>query len=160
MSQIASEYESLIREHLDHVQDIELVFLKGHLLIEQCLTLLLELQLVQPKRLRPLNLMFNKKLEVYLSISGNSIISYDLEHVLKEMNSLRNKLTHNFRHPEFNDQLRSWLQAAAQRKIPDQICNLHSRRQLVEGISYIVGFLVGAISGIKASKKTYVNSSP
>ena len=101
------EFEKLIRENLESLQDVELVLLKGHLIIEQLITELLELSLREPNRLNSINPMFAKKLEIYLAIEGNSIISSGLEIVLKELNALRNKLAHNLRHPNFENGVKS-----------------------------------------------------
>jgi len=69
------EFEKLIRENLERLEDVELILLKGHLVIEQLITELLELSLKEPERLKSINLMFAKKLEFYIAIDGNAIIS-------------------------------------------------------------------------------------
>ena len=51
----------LIRENLERLEDVKLILLKGHLVIEQLITELLELSLKEPERLKSINLMLAKK---------------------------------------------------------------------------------------------------
>jgi len=145
------EFEALIKENLESLEDKELIFLKGHLVIEQLLTELLELSLSQPERLNSIRPMFNKKLEYYLSIDGNSIISEGLESVLKSMNSLRNKLAHSLNHPNFDQLLIEWIERASKQRIENPNDNAAVRRQLISGISYIAAFLSGAVHAKKST---------
>lgn len=144
------KFEKLIKENLSRLEDIELVLLKGHLIIEQLITELLELNLSEPNRLKSINLMFAKKLDIYLAIKGNGIISKGLEIILKDLNSLRNKLAHNLNHPDFNDLLIDWVQRASKKKIEKDTENEEFiKKQLIISISYISAFLSGAIEANK-----------
>jgi len=144
------EFEIIIRENLKPIEDVELVLLKGHLVIEQLITELLELNLTDPSRLNTINPMFSKKLEIYLAIDGNSLISKGLEKILKELNSLRNKLAHNLKHPNFDQLLKDWVQRASRTKIdnPEDISEI--RLKLIDAISQISAFLTGLVEAHKA----------
>lgn len=139
------EFEKLIRENLERLEDVELILLKGHLVIEQLITELLELSLKEPERLKSINLMFAKKLEFYLAIDGNAIISSGLEKILKDLNSLRNKLAHNLNHPNFDELLKNWVQRAAKKRIEVIENESELKQQLIASISYIAAFLSGAV---------------
>lgn len=143
------EFEKIIRENLEPLKELELILLKGHLVIEQLVTELLELNLRDPSRLSAINPMFYKKLEIYLAIAGNSIISDGLEKLLKDLNSLRNKLAHNLKHPNFNIMLKDWVQRASRTKInnPDDIPEIRSK--LIDAISQISAFLSGVVEAQK-----------
>ena len=145
------EFEALIKEHLENLEDRELIFLKGHLVIEQLITELLQLSLTQPERLSSMRLMFHNKLECYLSIDGNSIISEGLESVLKSMNSLRNKLAHSLDHPNFDQLLIEWIERASKSRVENHNDDIAVRAQLISGISYIAAFLSGAIHAKKCT---------
>ena len=139
------DFKKLIQENLESLEDAELILLKGHLVIEQLLTELLEQSLKEPKRLKTINLMFAKKLEIYLAISGNLIISEGLEKILKKLNLLRNKLAHDLKHPQFNQMLTDWVQLAAKEKIENPNDPIIIKQQLIKAVSYISAFLSGAI---------------
>ena len=144
-----SDFEKLIQESLESLEDVELILLKGHLVIEQLLTELLEQTLNEPERLKSIKPMFAKKLEFYLAISGNSIISEGLEVILKDLNSLRNKLAHNLKHPNFNNLLTDWVQRAARQRIEDANDPEIIKQQLITAVSFISAFLSGAIDAEK-----------
>jgi len=139
-------FEQVIRENLEPLEDVELILLKGHLVIEQFLTELLENELKEPDRLKTINPMFAKKLEIYLAIAGNAIISEGLEVVLKNLNSLRNKLAHDLKHPQFDQLLTEWVQRAAREKIDKPNDPKIIREQLIKAISRIAAFMSGALS--------------
>ena len=139
------DFEKLIQENLESLEDVELILLKGHLVIEQLITELLEQTLKEPARLKSINPMFAKKLEIYLAISGNSIISEGLEVILRDLNSLRNKLAHDLKHPNFNQLLTDWVQRAARERIEDPDNPEIIKKQLIAAVSYISAYLSGAI---------------
>jgi hypothetical protein len=147
------DFEKKIRENLEPLEDVELILLKGHLVIEQLLTELLEHELKEPERLKSINLMFAKKLEIYLAVAGNSIISNGLEAILKDLNSLRNKLAHDLKHPEFNQLLVEWVQRAAKERVEDPNDPEVIKQQLITAISYISAFLSGVIMVEEHMKK-------
>ncbi len=141
------EYEKQIQRVLSPIEDVELILLKGHLIIEQLITKLLELDLVEANRLNSISPMFSKKLEMYLAINGNSIISSGLEILLKDLNSLRNKLAHKLEPPNFNRLLNDWIQRALKTKIESLENNSNVKPFLIGAISVIAAFLSGAIDG-------------
>lgn len=142
---VLKNLEKLLKENLESLEDVELILLKGHLVVEQILTELLEQSLKEPKRLKTMNLMFAKKLEIYLSISGNGIISEGLEEILKDLNALRNKLAHDLKHPQFNQMLTDWVQRTAKERIENLNDPKIIKQQLIKAVSYILAFLSGAI---------------
>jgi len=143
------EFEKIIRENLEPIVDLELVLLKGHLVIEQLITELLELNLTEPSRLSGINPLFYRKLEIYLALTGNAIINEGLEKILKELNSLRNILAHDLKHPNFDHRLKDWVQRASRTKInnPDDTSEIKSK--LIDAISQVSAFLWGAIEAYK-----------
>lgn len=143
------DYEKLIQENLESIEDVELILLKGHLVIDQLLTELLQLSMKDPERLKSINPMFAKKLEIYLAIAGNSIITEGLEKTLKDLNSLRNKLSHNLKHPNFNKMLVEWVQRAARERIEDPDDSAIIKQHLIASVSYIAAFLSGVIHSMK-----------
>ena len=143
------EFEALIKKHLETLQDKELIFLKGHLVIEQLLSELLQLSVSEPERLGALRLNFHAKLEHYLAIDGNSIISEGGESILKSMNSLRNKRAHSLEHPNFERMLLEWIERVSKRRLEKSGNTEAVRVQLISSISFIAAYLSGAIHAKK-----------
>jgi hypothetical protein len=140
-----TQYKKLLEDNLMSIEDTELILLKGHLIIEQLITKLLEFELVDPSRLSTISPMFSKKLEMYLAVAGNSIISEGLEKVIKDLNNLRNKLAHNLNHPNFDHLLIDWVQKAAKQKLNNNEDNKEIKEMLISAISQIAAFLSGSI---------------
>ena len=145
------EFEKIIRKNLEPIEDIELVLLKGHLVIEQLLNELLELSLEEANRLQYIRPTFYNKLEIYLAIEANSIVGDGLEKVLKDLNSLRNKLAHNLNHPGFNGLLIQWVVRAGRKKIKNPDDKALVRKTLISAISQIAAFLSGVLTVKKQS---------
>ena len=83
-----------LEKHLRATDDIELILLKGHLVLEQVLNELLSFHIKSDKRLNSLNLMFAKKLELLIALEdGGRFIESEIDQ-LKEINRIRNKLAH------------------------------------------------------------------
>lgn len=153
MSRKEYEFEILIRENLEGLEDSETVLLKGHLVIEQLLTRLLELSLMEPERLKKIRPMFATKLELYLAIVGNSIISNGLEKVLRELNALRNILAHNLNHQEFEIRLEKWIEMATRQRLASPNSPGLYKEQLITAVSRIAAFLSGVIESKVAFRK-------
>lgn len=86
-------------EEMSAVDDLVHVLLKGHLLIEEALTRILELYLLHPEHLSEAKLTFNQKTLLCraLCLRKNQNGEWEL---ISSLNSLRNELAHRLRSPE------------------------------------------------------------
>jgi len=104
----SDEILKALDKHLAEVEDIELMLLKGHLILEQVLNELLILYFNNRKNLENLNLMFSKKLELLVGLKGPLTgMKADMAH-LKEINRIRNKLAHQLEFDEYHTDLKKW----------------------------------------------------
>ena len=80
--------------HLKSTDGIDLVVLRGHLILEQCLNALL-VHWISPTRFPKLNLNFAKKVDLYEALQ-EPIGQHWTEEIahLRELNRIRNKLAH------------------------------------------------------------------
>jgi hypothetical protein len=87
------------QEEMSSVDDLVHVLLKGHLLIEEALTRILELYLFYPEHLTDARLTFNQKALLCraLCLRKNQKGEWEL---ISSLNSLRNELAHKLRSPE------------------------------------------------------------
>ena len=90
-----SEAEAITRlkKHLPKSNDLTLIILKGHLIVEQELNDILDLDLCDSKQL--LNFTFSNRLAVVKSVLGMSDDLKPLYSYIENLNSLRNQLVHN-----------------------------------------------------------------
>jgi len=86
-------YEWAVWGHLESKKDIEMILLKGHLLLETALEVLLKRNSVAVNN----NYSFFRKINLFESqIETNKTIKSDLVFFLRKINSLRNQLAHEF----------------------------------------------------------------
>ncbi|MFL1465088.1 hypothetical protein [Marinobacter sp. HN1S83] len=95
--------------HLNKDDEIELLLLKGHLILEQALNAQLSLHIPDRKRLDGLNLMFSKKLDLLVALEGGDPLELvDSVKHLKEINRIRNKLAHQLEFKGHYKELKDW----------------------------------------------------
>ncbi|KGO98676.1 hypothetical protein [Novilysobacter defluvii] len=96
-----------LERHLRTKDDIEMILLKGHLILEQALNQMLLGYIKSEKGLSELNLMFAKKLDLLVALSGQSYGADEIAQ-LREINRIRNKLAHQLDFTDFHGDLKRW----------------------------------------------------
>ena len=98
-----------LNSHLHKDDEIELLLLKGHLILEQALNAQLSLHIKDQKKLASLNLMFSKKLDLLVALEDRDPVGVvsSVRH-LKEINRIRNKLAHQLEFKEHHGDLKNW----------------------------------------------------
>jgi hypothetical protein len=91
---------------LREYDEIEMILLKGHLIIEQSLNHLLAANKIDMKRIDSMGLMFAKKLELIMALEVKFIENEYLQ--LKEINRIRNKLAHELFFKDYHMDLKNW----------------------------------------------------
>lgn len=84
---------SLIKEHMPRSNDLELIILKGHILLEYILNQIINIKSDNNLEIENTNFSFNQKIEilVILNIIENNS---DIFQILKNWNTLRNQIAH------------------------------------------------------------------
>ncbi|MFH1315377.1 MAG: hypothetical protein ABIH67_03195 [Candidatus Uhrbacteria bacterium] len=142
-----------LQKHLHATDDVELILLKGHLILEQVLNELLGSHINNVKRLNSLNLMFAKKLELLIALEdGARFIESEIDQ-LKEINRIRNKLAHKLDFDEYHDDLKAW--ACSVVGYTPVTINRRStyRNTLIKAFYLLTGILSGVATGRKETKK-------
>ena len=89
----SGEVFETLEGHLKSTDEIDLVVLRGHLILEQCLNAML-VQWIPAERLPKLNLNFARKLDLYAALQDTQQHwAEEIAH-LHELNRIRNKLAH------------------------------------------------------------------
>ena len=96
-----------LERHLRTKDDIEMILLKGHLVLEQTLNQMLLGYIGKEQDLVGLNLMFSKKLDLLVALSPGLYEKDDI-YQLREINRIRNKLAHNLDFNDYHADLKAW----------------------------------------------------
>ncbi len=96
-----------LERHLRAKDDIEMILLKGHLVLEQVLNQMLLGYIGKEEDLVSLNLMFSKKIDLLIALSGGHYDKDDI-YQLREINRIRNKLAHNLEFNDYHADLKAW----------------------------------------------------
>jgi hypothetical protein len=139
--------------HLKTTDEIDLVVLRGHLILEQCLNALLA-RWIEPERLPKLNLMFAKKLDLYSALQEprGQHCAEEIAH-LRELNRIRNKLAHQLpSKPGHHADVKKWA-CSVVGYTPKTINRRVTYRRIVLKAFYLLtGYLSGAASMAEAIK--------
>jgi len=139
-----------LESHLDKYEEIELILLKGHLILEQAINEQLSIHIADKKKLSALNLMFNKKIDLLVALEDRDPISFtaSVSH-LKEINRIRNKLAHQLDFQDYHKDLKTWA-CAVLGYTPKTIDRKRTYRNMVRKAFY---FLAGVLIGNSEAKK-------
>lgn len=133
--------------HLKSTDEIDLIVLRGHLILEQCLNALLA-QWIAPERLPKLNLMFAKKVDLYEALHGPSGQHWTEEIAqLRELNRIRNKLAHQLPSKQgHHADIKKWACSVVGCTPKTIDRRLTYRRVVLKAFYFLTGGLAGAAS--------------
>lgn len=142
------------KKELLELQSIELILLKGHLLLEICLNELLKVYVRDWKSFDKLGLMFSKKLALYQALVGNRSWPCGYGDCLSEINRIRNKLAHKIDFDDYHVDLKKWA-CKLLGYTPKTINRKRTyRNTLVKAFGLLSGLLSGAAQAGQALKRT------
>jgi hypothetical protein len=136
-------YESLETELMKQTE-IELILLKGHLILEQAVNQHLMLYIDNRKKLDSLNLMFAKKVDLLMALEGEKPNAWQqYASNIKGINKIRNKLAHQLNFKNYHSDLKLW--ACDVLGYTPKTINRSStfRNTVVKAICFLVAFLIG-----------------
>ena len=146
MKMESSEVFDSLEGHLKATDEMDLVVLRGHLILEQCLNALLT-HWIAPDRLPKLNLMFAKKVDLYEALQKpGQHWAGEIAH-LRELNRIRNKLAHQLpSKPGHQADVKKWA-CSVVGYTPKTINRRVTYRRIVLKAFYLLtGYLSGAAS--------------
>ena len=124
------------------LQDTELILLKGHLLLEEQITSLIESYLMKPKGLEQARLSFAQKAHLLFCLHQISITHDDLKLIL-ELNRIRNRLAHEADFEKNHEDLRQWACSVLDHT-PKTIRRPKTyRNTLAKAFAILIGFYTG-----------------
>ena len=145
-----------LRQHLPDEDDIDLIILKGHLLLEESLERIIRTIVAQGDLLKNDLLSFYQKawLARAMSWSQHRGKLWDL---ILTLNTLRNALVHHLEPPEFDAKVKAFLASASTDYGPsglrEEIRNSPVPDQLRHAIVVLMGFLGSCEQDARAYRK-------
>jgi hypothetical protein len=141
-------FEDRIDRHMPRSDDLTLLVLKGHLLVEEGLDALLRVLLKNPEALAPANLNLFSRLCIVRALFGNT----EMIDAAIALNNLRNKLAHHLEHPQVERLTNDFISRFEKRfsaKIndPSDALQMSLARRLRRCINYLCGYFNGAAEG-------------
>ncbi len=98
-----------IWSNLDKQKEIDLIILKGHLILEILVGVCISKYLSEGEDIESLNLTFYKKVNLLKLLSKNEFNDIDKAILyLKQINTIRNKLAHSFKFDEKKSGIDKW----------------------------------------------------
>jgi hypothetical protein len=135
---------------LKEYSDMEMILLKGHLVLEQILNQLIAAHQLDMKRIDGMNLMFNKTLELAMALNSDPI-KEEYPH-LKEINKIRNKVAHELFFDDYHNDLKKWASAVLG-YTPKTIDSKRTyKNHVIKAFAWLSGLLLGISNGIEAGK--------
>ena len=146
------DLEHAVTIALKDYDEMEMILLKGHLILEQMLNHLLVAYGVDEKRLTRIDLMFAKTLELAVAMSGQVI--EELYPHLKEINRIRNKLAHELFFEKYHVDLKKWASSVLGYSPKTINTKRTYKNHVIKALAFLAGALQGLSRGIEAVKSS------
>ena len=142
----SGEVFETLEGHLKSTDKIDLVVLRGHLILEQCLNAML-VQWIPAERLPKLNLNFVRKLDLYAALQDTQQHWADEITHLHELNRIRNKLAHQLpSKPGHHADVKKWACAVVGYSPKSMDRRATYRNTVLKAFYLLTGYLSGAAS--------------
>lgn len=143
------ELQQRFEEQLRHVDEVALIVLKGHLLIEEMLDSIISKFVFHPEFLEAANLRFAQKVSVARSISLDEN-NNDMWQLVVTLNTLRNELAHSLTSSKRAAKTEAVIELYF--RLADDIPKSEELRGQPEHIviSYAIAFFLGFLSSFQA----------
>jgi len=145
LSDLSKVYECAVGIQLERVKNIELILLKGHLLLEVAIDNAIHV-FNKHDVLNCKDLSFHKKLQVLESLQLD--IQSDLKQALlhlKQLNRLRNRLAHEFTFDGGSDDLGRWSEAVLADFPGTKVCRHTFRTKIIQAFGALGSVVVDPI---------------
>ncbi len=130
-------------QHLPGADDMTLLALKGHLLIEELLDEIIWAHCKTPEALQDVEIRFPAKVRLVQALTGTSELSA-IWGLCEKLNSLRNSLAHKIEHPSAQKRLEAFFSAF---NAPD--FEWRPKNRDAEDLRSGIIFLIGAVQGVR-----------
>lgn len=130
--------------HLPTTNDLTLIILKGHLLVEEEINEILDMKLKESSAIYQARLGFHQRLAVLKALTGTTDDPF-LYSSIEKLNSLRNKISHNLEPNDLEIKIISFLKEIEDPEHEEEF----EDQDLAERLKRCIAFICGQLSGWK-----------
>ena len=130
-------------EHLPRGDDLTLLALKGHLLIEELLDDIIGAHCQSPESLQDVEIRFPAKVKLVLALTGTHELK-KIWRLCEKLNSLRNSLAHKIEHPLAQKKLNAFFA-----EFDDGAFDWRPLARDTKDLWSALSILIGAIQGVR-----------
>jgi hypothetical protein len=164
---IAQQHEKEFEVFENTTRDVDLLVLKGHLLVEQFLTSLIESYCWRPRFLEDAKLSFFNKVKLARCFVKHPMRDDSVWDNVECLNRLRNELGHKWKPKRREKLIRDFLtyRARKEEKVDPSRIDLSTDERCAEEVGRSIAWLIGQLSAIDIvikfmeSQKTYGQQS-
>lgn len=142
-----------LEQHLFQLKDIELIVLKGHLILEEGLNDFLACFVNDIETFLKIGFLFERKVALLSCLVPKQMANDNIWEQLREINRLRNKLAHNLRFSQYERQLKQWAIGVLGYKPKTIKRKITYRNSVVKAFALLSGRLAGLSAGFAAARK-------
>jgi len=139
------------KRHMPRSNDLTLIILKGHLLIEQEMNDILDSNLTESKALLNARLTFNHRLAIIKAIYGSFKRSKFPYNNIEKLNTLRNQLVHNLEPKNLEENVLAFVQEVEGHESKAKFSEMKLEIRLKNSIAYLCGMICGYQEGREAA---------
>jgi len=143
---IGQAREERFKEHLPETDDLSLLTLKGHLLVEEILDVLIKSYCKEPQHLDSIEIRFLVKAKVARSLTGG-LFPDSMWLMIEALNTVRNDLAHSLESRKLKDRIQKFINIKyehnpdLQREIASPIATEDLTKELKKSIHHLLGQL-------------------
>jgi len=143
--EISDDIETKLKKYVSKAKNLDVLILKGHLIIEISINKAIELLSGSPDAYEKMNLTFAKKIPLLQILMGNGVD--DLASAINKLNSLRNQMGHNL---DYDMQMADDFIKST---FPDLVGQKFSSTSRISYLKQAVSFVSGQILGMSSAMK-------
>lgn len=140
------------QKHMPRSNDLTLIILKGHLLVEQEMNDIINSSLSEPEALLEARITFSQRLAIIKSIYGSSDSEFPYDSIQK-LNVLRNQLVHNLEPDNLEKKIVEFVQDLGDPRYRPEYSEMKIDRRLVGSIAFLCGLICGYREGYEILAK-------
>jgi hypothetical protein len=151
------DFEDRFRRHFPRrSNDLTLIVLKGHLLMEEAVNRMLASFLLKPQAIEGAHLRFHQKLCLLRALApvGAEGTVFRLFEAAEKLNILRNRLAHHVDHPQVEARAKDFLSLLEEPGAEAEFELEPLARRLRRAITFACAGIEGVCEGIKAVRST------
>lgn len=143
MTQKANDSFGRFLTHLPRSDDLTLIVLKGHLLVEEEINEILRMRLAEPKAIFDARLSFSQRIAVLKALSGRDSEEIFRFAAIEALNSLRNQLAHNLEPKDIEKRVAAFLREFEDPERGEEYSQESISRRLKRCVAFLCGMLAG-----------------